>query len=192
MLSRVSVRRRRLEVVAHQQRLSRPAEIVHLAGFVALAGQRAFEMRDVHFSNPCARGCCALDLQRAMLDPEAVVEHLARGRAASSGSPPGATRCAVSAVSVVLSGQTWRSCTASTPVELGQPGFDLVDIDPRRNAASDIHTDSLSSPMLPHRMTDGDGEAHHRVDPALASPQDDEARRTPPPPKPPRPTPCGG
>jgi hypothetical protein len=39
---------RLIEIVAHQQRLSGARQIVDLPGFVALAGQRTFEMGDGH------------------------------------------------------------------------------------------------------------------------------------------------
>ena len=135
MLSRVSVRRAASSRSEPAAACPRAAEIVDLAGFIALAGQRAFEMGDVHQQWRVVE-MAAFDLERAMLDAEAVVKHRPRALPAGrrSNRLPGATRCAVSAVSVVLSGQTWRSWTVSTPVERGQRGFDLVEVDPARHA----------------------------------------------------------
>ena len=59
-------------------------------------------------------------------------------------------------------------------VEPAERGLDLVDSIPSGTPISDIPTDSFSRPMLPHRMTHGDREAHHRIDPLLPGPQDHE------------------
>ena len=59
----------------------------------------------------------------------------------------------MSAVSVVLSGHTCRSCTASTPSRAASAVSTSSRSIPEGTPANDIHTDSLSSPMLPHRIT---------------------------------------
>ena len=45
---------------------------------------------------------------------------------------------------------------------------------PLGTPASDMPTDSLSNPTLPHRITPRNREAHHRIDPLLAGPENDE------------------
>ena len=63
-----------------------------------------------------AIGRSSLDLDRGMMNTEAafeLVRQIAQKRV--PGAPAGTTRCAVSAHSVVLIPQMWRSCTALTP-----------------------------------------------------------------------------
>ena len=87
-----------------------------------------------------------------MADAEALLASPARGvhRKASSGRPPGITRWAVSAVSVVLIGQMCRSCTRDARAAL-QVGADRLGSMPGGHAVSDICTESRSRPQVLQR-----------------------------------------
>src|SRR5581483_3305354 len=61
------------------QRLAGAAQVMDTAGLVPLAGQRAFQISDIHGSAVSVVGWVAsLDLYRAMLDLEQLVEDNAR------------------------------------------------------------------------------------------------------------------
>ncbi len=77
-LSRVSDPGGGLEIVADEQGLAGAAQVMDLAGLVTLAGQRAFQVGDVDSRAVAVVEVGVLDLERAMLDPEAVVEHGSR------------------------------------------------------------------------------------------------------------------
>ena len=170
---------RRLEVVADQQRLARARQVVDLAGFIALAGQRAFEMGDIgHQQQGVSSRLIAFDLERAMLDPEAVVEHAPRGlkQRIGGGRRLGrdemrgqrrlgrAQRPDVKVVHRLDARRARRvlASTSSTSMPSGTP-------------TSDIPTDSRQQPEAAPQDHHRDREAHHRVDPLLTGPQDDQA-----------------
>ena len=96
-----------LKVITNKERLSRPAEVVRTASFVSLTRQGTFEKRYIRHSTIRILKVNAFDLKRAVNNSEALMKHLTRSRQENIRDPiVGATRCAVSAVSVVLSGQT--------------------------------------------------------------------------------------
>ena len=170
---------RRVEVVADEQRLAGAAEIVDLAGFVALAGQRAFEMGDVHQSAVLSWRMVAFDLHRAMLDVEAVVKHRPRAfeqahrdrrpRRDDMRRQRGFGRAQRPDVKVV---------DRIDSVELGQRASTSSSVDPARHAAQRHPHRFLEQPDAAPQDHDRDREAHHRIDPLLPGPEDHEPATT--------------
>ena len=74
-------------------------------------------------------------------------------RNASPGWPPGITRCAVSAFSVVLIGQMWRSCTRATPGSAASSAATFAGSIPGGTAFSAMPSESRNSPQVPPRIT---------------------------------------
>ena len=101
----------------------------------------------------------------------------ARPRAASSvDRDAGATRCAVSAVSGRAQRPDMKVVDRLDPVEPAKLGLDLVDVDARGHAHQRHPDRFLQQADAAPQDDAGDREAHHRIDPVLPGPQDDEAR----------------